>query len=422
MINEDQKIFEQFLEQILQLLEIHLENKKIELIILSSMKCIILNGNNKYYDKYLTTIINELMKIAYSKNSADKDCNLALISLYSTGKIIENCENTNENRTIIQMFFSKLYTLFQESLNANNFNDAEEQYFYQNNILSIITSCTIYKKISMNVIQIKSVYSLIEQTIIQRKGLFSEAICCLGSFAHFGWELFSNINDQVMNYVLISLEDKRDFSLCFQGIIAASDIIGELGNENITIIPKIIDKIQKIINDPDIPRGLKIKCFLIYEDIFLLSDNSIGEYLPQAMKLIVDGMSSSIEPPNKETDADEREYQGEFREKICELLTGVFMFLTVHNQTNVFTQYIDGFIKYLSKIVEPEFNPSLALIFEVAGLLGDLYKYFKGSMNLYLNKNSLNIIFQKLEQSKVPEHKEVLLYLQQSFSDFYSIN
>ena len=139
-----------------------------------------------------------------------------------------------------------------------------------------------------------------------------------------------------------------------------SDIIDELGNENITIIPKIVDKIQKIINDPDIPRGLKIKCFQIYEDIFLLSDNSVGEYLPQAMKLIVDGMSSSIEPPSKETDADAREYLGEFREKICELLTGVFMFLTEHNQTHVFTQYIDGFIKYLSKIVEPEFNPSIS--------------------------------------------------------------
>ena len=422
VINENQKIFEQFLEQILQFLEMHIENKKIELIILNVMKCIIVNGNNKYFDKYLTTIINELMKIAYSKNASNKDCNLAAIALFLTGKIIENCENSNENRNIIQMFFSQLYTLFQESLNVNNFNDVEEQYLYQNNILSIITSCVIFRKISMNIVQIKSVYSLIEQTIIQRKGLFSEAICCLGSFAYFGWELFSTINDQVMNYVLICLEDKRDFTLCFQGIIAASDIIDELGNENIAIIPKIVDKIQKIINDPDIPRGLKIKCFQIYEDIFLLSDNSVGEYLPQAMKLIVDGMSSSIEPPSKETDADAREYLGEFREKICELLTGVFMFLTEHNQTHVFTQYIDGFIKYLSKIVEPEFNPSISLIVEVAGLLGDLYKCFKSAMNLYLNKNSLNIIFQKLEESKVPEHKEILLYIQQSFSDFYSNN
>ena len=62
----------------------------------------------------------------------------------------------------------------------------------------------------------------------------------------------------------------------------------------------------------------------------------------------------------------------------------------------------------------------MSLIAEVAGLLGDFYKFFKGSMNLYLNKNSLNIIFQKLEESKDPEHKEILLYIQQTFSDFYS--
>ena len=155
-------------------------------------------------------------------------------------------------------------------------------------------------------------------------------------------------------------------------------------------------------------------------DIFILSDSSIGEYLPDVMQLIVDGMNSSMDPPNKDMDIDTREYLGEFREKICELLTGIFLFLTEHNQANVFSQYIDGFIKYISKIVEPEYNPSMSLIAEVAGLLGDFYKFFKGSMNLYLNKNSLNIIFQKLEESKDPEHKEILLYIQQTFSDFYS--
>ena len=420
LINEDKKIFEEFLEQILQLLEIHIENKKIELIILYVMKCVIISANPKFFDKYLTTIINTLMKIGYSKNACDTDCNLTITSLYLTSKIIENCENTNENRNIIQIFFSKLYTLFQESLNKNNFNNEEEQYTYQNSIISIITSCSMFKKIAMNAIQITSVYNLIEQTIIQRNGLFQEALCCLGSLANFGWELFSNINDKIMNYILLSLDDKRDFTLCFQGIIAASDIILSLGQENITVVPKLMDKIQKIINDPEIPRGLKIKCFILYTDIFMLSDNSIGEYLPDAMKLIVDGMSSSIDPPNQETDMDTREYLGEFREKICELLTGIFLFLTDHNQTNVFSQYIDGFIKYLSKIVEPEFNPSMTLIAEVAGLLGDFYKFFKGSMNLYLNRNSLNIIFQKLEQSEDPEHKEILLYIQQIFSDFYS--
>ena len=420
LINEEKKIFEEFLEQILQLLEMHIDNKKIELIFLYVIKYIIMKGNPQYFDKYLTIIINTLMKIAYSKNSYNKDCNLALYSLYLTGKIIENCENTDENIKIIQMFFSKLYSLFQESLNKNNFNTQEEQNNYQNGIISIITSCSIFKKITMNALQITSVYKLIEQSIIQRNELFQEALCCLGSLANFGWELFSNINDQVMNYVLISLDDKRDFTLCFQGIIAASDIIMSSGRENIIIIPKLMDKVQKIINDPDIPRGLKIKCFMLYTDIFILSDSSIGEYLPDVMQLIVDGMNSSMDPPNKDMDIDTREYLGEFREKICELLTGIFLFLTEHNQANVFSQYIDGFIKYISKIVEPEYNPSMSLIAEVAGLLGDFYKFFKGSMNLYLNKNSLNIIFQKLEESKDPEHKEILLYIQQTFSDFYS--
>ena len=179
LIKEEKKIFEEFLEQILQLLEMHIENKKIEFIFLYVMKYIIMKGNPQYFDKYLTIIINTLMKIAYSKNSYNKDCNLALYSLYLTGKIIENCENTDENIKIIQMFFSKLYSLFQESLNKNNFNTQEEQNNYQNGIISIITSCSIFKKITMNALQITSVYKLIEQSIIQRNELFQEALCCL---------------------------------------------------------------------------------------------------------------------------------------------------------------------------------------------------------------------------------------------------
>ena len=76
----------------------------------------------------------------------------------------------------------------------------------------------------MNGTQIKYVFNLIEQVIIQRKCIFPEALFTFGSFAYFGWEVFSNINDQVMNYILISLEDKKNIPLIYQGLIAADDI------------------------------------------------------------------------------------------------------------------------------------------------------------------------------------------------------
>ena len=267
-------------------------------------------------------------------------------------KIIEICDNTTENQKIIQLFFSELYTLFQNTFNVSNYSNQYIQQCYQDNIISIISCCCgEYQKIKMDATQLKCVFNLIEQVILQRKSLFTEAIIALGSFAYFGWELFSNINDQVMNYILISLEDKKNFELLYQGLIAADDIIRSLGNENITLIPKIVEKMQKIIKDPEIPRGLKIKCFPLYHDIFMTFDNSVGTYLAEVLQLLVDGMSGSITPYTKETDKETIEYLDEFREKIVELLTAVFMFLTEKNQTNVFSQYIDGFIKYLSKIV-----------------------------------------------------------------------
>ena len=423
LINNSQKIFEQFFEEILQLMDYHVSNKIIEFYLLYALKNIFLNSNVEYFNKYLSNIIAILLKIAYDKNSYDKDRNLTLLSMFLIGKIIQICEDTEENRKIIELFFARLYTLFQESLEAQRFNSLQEQQSYQDNIISVISSCCgEYQKIQMNATQLKCVFDLIDKTIQQRKELFPEAIIALGSFAYFGWDLFSNINEQAMNYILISLEDKSDFSLCFQGLLAADDIIRSVGNENVALIPKIVDKMQKIIKDQNTPRGLKIKCFLLYHDIFLIQDKCIGEYLGEVMELLVNGMSTSIEPPNKEMEKETIEYLDEFREKIVELLTGVFMFLSEQNQTNVFSPYIDGFVKYLSKIVEPEFNPDMTLISEVGGLLGDLYTHFKGTVDLYLNKNSLKFIIQKLEQSENPQHKDVLLYIQQVFSDFINNN
>ena len=104
----------------------------------------------------------------------------------------------------------------------------------------------------MDATQIKCVYNLVEQVIYQRKGIFPEAIVALGSFAFFGWELFSNINDKVMEIILQSLDDKKNFTMIYQGLLAADDIIRSLGQENITLIPKIVEKMQKIIKDPEI--------------------------------------------------------------------------------------------------------------------------------------------------------------------------
>ena len=418
IINNDEKIFDQFLEQILQLLEFHINNKKIELCILYALKNIFNNSKSSYYDKHLANIINILMNIAYSKGSYDKDCNVTLLSTFLTSKIIEICDDTEENKKIIQLFFAKLYSLFEESLNINNFTNNLEQYCYQDCLISIIASCSQFQKITMNKIQIECIFKIIEQTIIQRNGLYTEAISALGSLSYFGIDNFSVIKDKVMQYILIALEDRHSSSLCYQGLLAADDIIRALGIEVITVIPKIVEKIQKIINDPEVQRGLKIKCFPVYNDIFLIPDKSVGEYLNNVMNLLVDGINGTKDPPNKDDNSEILEYYGEFREKIVELLTGVFLFLSEQNQTNIFSQYIDGFIRYLSKIVEPEYNPEINLIAEIAGLLGDLYRPFKAAINLYLNKDSLKIIHQKLEKSDNPEHRQTLLYMEQTFSDF----
>ena len=414
IVNESQNIFDNFICQIIQLLEFHMNNKMILNILCLGLKHIIKNSYKEYLNKHLTNIITILLKIAYDKNSYNKDLNVTYSSMTLIGKLIETCEDNDENRNKIQLFFSDLYIRLEQSLNSNNFSNKEEQFCFQNSILSIISSCCAeFQKISMNANQIISVYNLIDKCLQQRGCIFEEGILAMSSLSFYGWDLFSNINNDVMKYVLFSLEERQNFFLCFQGLLAADEIIRNVGGENLINIPKIVEKVQKIINDPNIPRGLKIKCFSLYSDIFMINEASIGDYLNDVLQLLVNGMNSSIQPPNINDDPDTLEYLAELREKIVELLTIIFLFLSNHNQTNAISPFIDGFMKFLSKIVEPEFNSKIELIAEVCGLLGDLSTNFRSSIDLYFNQNSFKIMFERLKKSGDPRHDEILLYIEQ---------
>ena len=424
IINESQKIFDDFISQMIQLLEIHINNKKILNTLCVSLKHIIKKSNQEYFNNHLTNLLKILLKIAYDKKSYNKDLNVTHASMCLIGNLIEICEDIAQNRNIIQFFFSDLYNRFENSLNISNFSEKEEQICYQDSILSVITSCCgEYQKVTMNTDQIICVFNLIDKCLQQRGCIFEQGLIAMSSLSFFGWDIFSNINNNVMKYVLYSLEERQNFELCYQGLLAADEIIRNVGKENLSNIPKIVEKIEKIINDENIPRGLKIKCFALYADIFNIDDMSNGDYLNGVLQLIVNAMNSSIDIPADDIDQDTLDYLSELREKIVELLNFIYYFLSNHNQINALSQYIDGFIKYLSKIVEPQFNINIDLIAGVCGLLGDLSNHFKSSISLYFNQNSLQIMFDRLDKSSNPQHaeilnysKQVLLYLIQDFN------
>ncbi len=142
----------------------------------------------------------------------------------------------------------------------------------------------------------------------------------------------------------------------------------------------------------------------------MIPEKSNGEYLKIVIDLLVSSMSNSISPPKPGEDQDTLEYLGELREKSVELLTAIFSFLTEQNQTNIFSDYVDGFVKYLSEIVKPEFNCDIQVISDICGIIGDLFSDFSGSIGLYLDPKSLEIIYKRLENSSNPQHFEVLNY------------
>ena len=421
LINDSQKYFDNFMFEILYLLDKHINNKIILNCLCLILKHILGNAYPEYFNKHLTNILSILLKISYDKNSYNKDLNITSTSMFLIGKIIEICEDTDENKKIIQLFFSEIYSRFQQSL-TQNYLDKERQICYQDCILTIIDSCSQFQKITMDANQMICLYNLIDQCLQQRGFLFEEAVSALGSLSFFGWDLFSNIYNNVIKYILFSLEERQNYQLCYQGLLASDDIISSVGQENISIIPQIVEKIKKILNDPNIPRGLKIKCFPLYHDIFLIQDPSIGDYLQDVIKLLVEGMNSSIEEPKEDIDLDTLEYLSELRAKIIELLTGVYSFLVGQNQVNVFSPYIDGFIKYLSKIVKPEYKPDESLIAEVCGVLADIYIQYRSAVELYFEWDSLDIIFKCLENSSNPKYCEIFRYGKQTLLDYYLRN
>ena len=260
-----------------------------------------------------------LLKIAYDKKSYNKDLNVTHASMCLIGNLIEICEDIPQNRNIIQFFFSDLYNRFENSLNISNFSEKEEQICYQDSILSVITSCCgEYQKITMNTDQIICVFNLIDKCLQQRGCIFEQGLIAMSSLSFFGWDIFSNINNNVMKYVLYSLEERQNFELCYQGLLAADEIIRNVGKENLSNIPKIVEKIEKIINDENIPRGLKIKCFALYADIFNIDDMSNGDYLNGVLQLIVNAMNSSIDIPADDIDQDTLDYLSELRERRIE--------------------------------------------------------------------------------------------------------
>ena len=417
IINESQDKFDKFIYEIFQLLEFHMNNKKILNYLLLAFKHIIKNCYQEYFNKHLENILIILLKIAYDKNSYNKDLNIVHSSMVLIEKIIEVCEDNNDNENIIKNFFADVYNKFENSLDEKNFLEKEEQICYQNSILSIISSCCEYQKIKMNKIQIESIFNLIEKCVQQRGCIFEEGILAMSSLSFYKWDLFCFINDNVMKYILFSLEERKDFLLCYQGLLAADEIINCIGKENIVNVNKIIEKMKNIINDENIPRGLKIKCFSLYSDIFMINDESIGDYLNDALQLLINGMNGSIEVPSKDEDEDTLNYIIELREKIVELLSTIFLFLMNQNQVNVLSQYIDGFIKYLSKIVQPEFNCNNELIAAICGILGDMSTYFKSTIGLYFSNYSLKILLDKLQKSDNPQHIEVFNYAKQVLLD-----
>ena len=417
IFNNVQKNFNDFILELLNIMNIHINNKLILYNLCTVLRNLIENINPIYLTPHLTNLLKTLLQFAYAENSYNKDYNIAYDCFFIMGRIIELCENTTENKNVIQMFYSQIYNLFQESL-TKNFNSEEEKFCYQNGLMCLTASCGgEYQKITMDANQIKCVFELINQCLKQRKCLFEEAIFVMGSLSFFGADLFKYIMEDVLKYVLYALNEKSNLMLCFQGLLAADDIIRNVGSKIIIVIPKILEKVQILLNDNEMPRGLKIKCFMLYTDIFLIDDKSVGDYLNDGLHLIVNSMNNSIEPPKENDDQDFLEYSNEMREKNIELLVAIYVFLMGQNQTNVLTNYMDGFIKYIDKIVKPEYKIKIDLISDICGFLGDIYPSYRGSVRMFLSKESFNIILDRLKESQNEQHKDVYEYAQEVLGD-----
>ena len=245
------ELFDQFISAIIQNLN-GMKRVVIQLcdcihFIAMNLKPDLANGETSgCLSKYMGELLNQLIKLAFTKDAYDPNHNVALAAFFSMGSIIDYAPIDTYNT--INNFFSDIFSAFQSTLDSKNFQKEEVRYAYQSYIATVISACAVGQKVKINIQEAASIYELLKTSFIQRQSVYEEGLMACSSLALALGQDFEPLVKDFLSYLSYGLLQWQDTSICRISINSASDLLRAMGpimNEYIIqIIPKILDILE----------------------------------------------------------------------------------------------------------------------------------------------------------------------------------
>lgn len=342
------------------------------------------------FTPFLSELLPILLTLAYTPNAYNKTDNVALYSFLAIGTLIEQSSPCDQK--VILEFFASIYEAFQKSLDKSTFNNNEEmRNDYQGYLASIISAYTTNNLINISKEQGELLYNLIRSSFDERKSVYEEGLIACSSLADTMKENYSStILNNFMNYLLFSLKNWSDSSICNKAFLSVGDLIRSIGPNILPFIPTIMDIIMEIIAQ-DTDKTLKLKAILVFTDMFLNLEMKVWNYYPMIMSYIVNALEAAVLLPD-ENDQDLYEYYQLLRERLLEFITCILKIIDNNQIGDKFHVYLQASTSFIEKITSSEYEPSVDIALNAIIVINQFCKIYGNEMNSLISDKCIHCL------------------------------
>ena len=242
--------YNELINEVIDLMQI--ATKKITFDLITTLHFLVMNiYNENNLDKNLFTphtkkALDALLNLAFISNAYDSNYNIASEAFLAIGAIMQY--STFSSREIIEDFFNKLYQAFESTLCPTYFPEEKKR----NNYQEYICHC-FYCGFSSGIIQINEqntylITKIIMQSFEIRNGIYEEGLIAISKSACILGKNFEQVlKENFLNYLIYSLKNTQDISICKNAIISTTEIIQSLQENFVNFADEILGLIYNIL-------------------------------------------------------------------------------------------------------------------------------------------------------------------------------
>lgn len=353
----------------------------------------------------LGQVIQLIFEICYSPGSYNVNFNVCDKGFLALGTIIEH--STTEDFNIINTFVNGIFAALQKTLEPSNFKSKEEQEDFQAYLSTIIIALSNYQGIKITQKMGEDLYNLYSQILTKRGSLFDEALLAISSIIQMIPQGAEGLFDAFTNYLFYGLSQVNEYSICKYALYAVQDLLGcNLANMN-NHLPKIMELVQKLINEPTGDRYLKIDILRLFSDIV---NNYKNEYAPY-YKITLDVAMSALNAFLGMKESDDEFYYESLLSALVEYLECSVRLLGQNGFKEIFSPYLDEVFSFIDKISENLYDFPIETALSCGGIISDLCYVYGGKLADYINDQKVKILCEVLTKSRNEQAKTLGAHL-----------